>query len=159
MLLGPWEVNLFSRKLIDEAKFSSHFKNSMLACLTASLVTGCAVAGNSLAEVSDADALVTGSVVQKNNPAGIEDSDAELIKTTVANASSVSSNSPVAWSNPETGTYGTIVSMEDFRGKHGQKCRGFKTKVSSFSGIGFYNGETCSTDKDRWVLSWFKAAR
>ena len=65
---------------------------------------------------------------------------------------------PLAWSNPQTGSTGTIVAIDKFMGKHGQQCRGFKTSVDTFMGIAFYNGEACQISPGEWVLSWFKSS-
>jgi surface antigen len=119
-------------------------------------VSGCAVNGNSIPEVASADTLITGSVTEQVQPDGVAKSDSDVIKSAVAANSNASSSSPVAWNNQETGSSGAIVSIEGFTGKHGQNCKGFKTSVSNFAGISFYNGETCKVTDGEWVLSWFK---
>ncbi|MEE9313538.1 MAG: RT0821/Lpp0805 family surface protein [Rhizobiaceae bacterium] len=127
----------------------------LIAALSAS---GCAVSGNSLPEITSGDQLVTNSVVEKAKPQGIAETDAEVIKNTVATAKISSKIAPLAWDNPQTGSSGTIVAIDKFMGKHGQRCRGFKTSVDSFMGISFYNGEACQITANKWVLSWFKSA-
>ncbi|NKB52934.1 MAG: hypothetical protein GKR97_12035 [Rhizobiaceae bacterium] len=119
---------------------------------------GCAINGNSLPEITNGDQLVTNSVVNKAKPDGIEETDAELIKSTVVAAGTSRNVTPLAWQNPETGSSGAIVAIDNFMGKHGQKCRGFKTSVANFMGIAYYNGETCQISGEKWVLSWFKAS-
>ena len=119
--------------------------------------SGCAINGNSLPEITSGEQLVTSSVAKKAKLEGIEATDAELIKTTVAAANG--SATPLAWRNPETGASGAIVAIDNFMGKHGQKCRGFKTTVANFMGIAYYNGETCQIRGEKWVLSWFKASK
>ena len=121
--------------------------------------SGCAINGNALPDIADSDQLVTQSVVKKTKPEGIEATDAELIKSTVAAAGSSNDVTPLAWRNPQTGSSGAIVAIDNFLGKHGQKCRGFKTSVTNFMGIAYYNGETCQISGEKWVLSWFKAAQ
>ena len=120
---------------------------------------GCSVTGNSFSSVSTGEELVTNSVVEKAKPEGVANTDAELIKDAVSTAKVNSSVPPLAWSNPETGSSGTIVAIDKFMGKHGQRCRGFKTSVDNFTGIAFYNGEACEISANEWVLSWFKAAK
>lgn len=122
------------------------------------MLGGCTVAGTGMPEIADSNKLVTHSVVEKTKPAGIEATDAELIKSTVVAAKSADETKPLAWVNPETGSSGAIVAIDNFMGKHGQKCRGFKTSVANFMGIAYYNGETCQISAGKWVLSWFKAA-
>lgn len=121
--------------------------------------SGCAITGNSLPEIADGDQLVTQSVVKKAKPEGIEATDAELIKSTVVAAGASKDVTPLAWQNPQTGSSGAIVAIDNFMGKHGQKCRGFKTSVANFMGIAYYNGETCQISGEKWVLSWFKATQ
>lgn len=120
--------------------------------------SGCAVNGDSLSQLAESEKLVTNSVASVAKPEGIEQTDAEIIKTAVADANVSSPIKPLAWTNPETGSSGTIVAIEKFQGKHGQRCRGFKTSVDTFMGIAFYNGEACQTSPREWVLSWFKTA-
>ena len=131
-------------------------QRSLLLLTLVASASGCAVTGNSLPDIVDGNQLVTNSVVEKAKTEGIEETDAELIKTTVAGASHVSATKPLAWSNPKTGSTGAIVAIDKFMGKHGQKCRGFKTSVDNFMGIAFYNGEACQISAGEWVLSWFK---
>ncbi len=120
--------------------------------------SGCAVTGNALPDITDGKQLVTNSVVENAKTDGIEETDAELIKSTVVSAGGVSPTQPLAWSNPHTGASGAIVAIDQFLGKHGQNCRGFKTSVDNFMGIAFYNGEACQISAGEWVLSWFKPA-
>ncbi len=121
-------------------------------------MSGCAINGNSLPEITNADKLVTGSVAAQSKPEGVAETDAEIIKAMVAEADKASHMQPLAWANPQTGSSGAIVAIDTFMGKHGQNCKGFKTSVSSFMGISFYNGETCQISAEEWVLSWFKSA-
>ena len=139
-------------------------KNGRTALLPILLIvtlgaSGCAVSGNSLPELVDNNALVTSSVASKTKTEGIAETDAEIIKETVAAAKVSHDNAPLAWANPQTGSSGTIVAIDKFMGKHGHRCRGFKTSVDSFMGIAFYNGEACRISAGKWVLSWFKAAQ
>ena len=122
------------------------------------ILGGCAVNGNSGAELTSTNDIITGSVTEPAKPEGIAETDAELIKSTVVNAKISAKTTPLSWSNPKTGSSGTIVSIDRFKGKHGQNCRGFKTSVDSFAGISFYNGETCQIKADQWVLSWLQTS-
>lgn len=131
---------------------------SAMALVVMVSASGCAIKGTGLAEISSGEELVTASVVSKTKVDGIEDTDAQVIKNTVTMAGPVSGVQPLAWSNPETGSSGAIVAIDKFMGKHGQKCRGFKTSVKNFMGIAFYNGEACQISASEWVLSWFKSA-
>ncbi len=120
-------------------------------------IAGCSISGPKTTELASDATLITGSVTKPVKVAGIESTDAEVIKATVADARIRSSSSlALAWINPNTGSSGTITTIDNFLGKHGQKCRGFKTTVSTFMGIAFYNGETCQISPTEWVLSWFR---
>ena len=119
------------------------------------LSSGCAV-NKGLPELASSEKIVTESVVAKSKPEGVAETDANVIKTAVAKAPIKKGSSALAWSNPETGSSGTIIAIDRFMGKHGQRCRGFKTSVDTFMGIAFYNGEACQISPGEWVLSWFK---
>ncbi len=139
---------------------NSHIRGVVLPLLfVLSLgATGCSLTGNSLPNISSGEQLVTNSIVEKTKPEGIAETDAEIIKNTVTDAKISTKIKPLAWTNPQTGSSGTIIAIDKFMGKHGQNCRGFKTSVDSFMGIAFYNGEACQISAGKWVLSWFKSA-
>jgi len=123
-------------------------------CLSA---TACSLSDSKLADLKSEASLVNTSVSKPVKNAGIASTDAEIIKSTVAHAKeSSSSSTALAWVNPDTGSSGTIMAIDNYFGKHGQKCRVFKTTVSTFMGIAFYNGEACQISPKEWVLSWFR---
>ncbi len=137
--------------------FATALRYALLAAVSTTLLGGCALGGgDQLAQLVSEDQIITGSVVKQAKPEGVAETDAAIIKQTVVGATEVSETKPLAWRNPETGSSGSIVAIDKFMGKHGQLCRGFKTTVSTFAGISFYDGETCKLDNERWVLSWFK---
>lgn len=107
------------------------------------------------AALEDERALVTSSIAKPVVVEGIDSTDAEVIKNAVASADTAI-EPELAWSNPDTGSRGTIKAIDKFVGSHGQKCKKFQTTVDSFTGISLYNGETCEARKDSWVLSWFR---
>ncbi len=120
-------------------------------------VSACSVSGPKVSTLESDASLVTNSVAKPTQIAGIEKTDAEVIKSTVVAANPKPKSSlALAWANPDTGSSGTITAIDKFLGNHGQKCRGFKTTVSTFMGISFYNGEACQISPSEWVLSWFK---
>ncbi|MEL6967374.1 MAG: RT0821/Lpp0805 family surface protein [Pseudomonadota bacterium] len=134
-------------------------KRAVLAVLVASMaVSGCAINNNTLPQIANDKSIVTDSVAKTTGPKGIAKGDADVIKSAVAQAPIEERIKPLAWSNPETGSTGTIVAIDKFMGKHGQQCRGFKTSVDTFMGIAFYNGEACQISPGEWVLSWFKSS-
>ena len=123
--------------------------------LVAVLATGCAV-NKPFAALESDPAIITSSVTKPIEAEGVDPRDAETIKMAVAEAQSEGTDSHLlAWSNPETGSSGTITAIDQFVGSHGQSCKKFRTTVDSFMGISLYNGETCKQKKGLWVLSWF----
>ena len=123
--------------------------------LVAVLATGCAV-NKPFAALESDPAIITSSVTKPIEAEGVDPRDAETIKMAVAQAQSGGEDSHLlAWSNPETGSSGTITAIDQFVGSHGQSCKKFRTTVDSFMGISLYNGETCELKKGLWVLSWF----
>ena len=123
--------------------------------LVAVLATGCAV-NKPFAALESDPAIITSSVTKPIEAEGVDPRDAETIKMAVAEAQSEGTASRLlAWSNPETGSSGTITAIDQFVGSHGQSCKKFRTTVDSFMGISLYNGETCELKKGLWVLSWF----
>ena len=125
--------------------------------VAAGLASGCAV-NQGVEEVASPDVLVTESVAQANRPGGVSETDARVITDTVAKAPAGAPVRPLAWSNPSTGSSGTIMAIDAFLGKHGQSCKGFKTSVSSFMGIALYDGEACQISPGEWVLSFFRSS-
>lgn len=101
-------------------------------------------------------AVITSSITKPVKTEGIDSTDAELIKTVVAETEFEGPTpNALAWSNPDTGSRGTIMAIDKFVGSHGQKCKKFQTTVDTFMGISLYDGETCELRKGFWVLSWF----
>ncbi|WP_198008701.1 RT0821/Lpp0805 family surface protein [Ahrensia sp. R2A130] len=121
-------------------------------------MSGCAINGNSLPEVTSGEDLVTNAVNEQTKPEGVDGTDARVITDVVTTVPTPRQQMALNWSNPETGSTGTVLSIDSFKGKHGQICRGFKTSVNSFMGVALYNGETCKVREDRWLLTWFKPA-
>ncbi len=154
---GLGVLTVTGSKNIQLHAIATRLRYALLVVVSTIFATGCSLStGEPIAQLVSEDQIITGSVVKQAAPEGVAETDAVIIKQTVATAESASEAKPLAWRNPETGSSGSIVAIDKFMGKHGQLCRGFKTTVSTFAGISFYNGETCKIDEDRWVLSWFK---
>lgn len=143
---------------VNKSRSIIGFNSLKIAVLALSLagVQGCAVGGNTLPKLASNNSVITNSVVAQTKPEGVAATDADIIKSVVTTAAVPESINALAWQNPETGSSGTITAIDNFMGKHGQKCRGFKTSVDTFMGISFYNGEACQISPGQWVLSWFK---
>lgn len=85
---------------------------------------------------------------------GVDPADAETIRRTVAGAEFASGESHLlAWSNPDTGSSGTITAIENTISGDGRPCRKFSTTLDSFMGISLYDGETCELREGLWILS------
>ena len=134
--------------------FASKMSMVVALCLASA---ACSLSKPGLAGLESNTTLVDTSVTKPSKSAGVASTDAQVIKAAVAEANvGDNASTALAWRNPDTGSSGTIMAIDKFFGKHGQKCRGFKTTVSTFMGIAFYNGEACQINPTEWVLSWFR---
>lgn len=148
-------INFRKQHTSQDDSASMAFGKLAAAIILAAALSGCAV-GKSVDRLAAENELVTNSVTEAVEPEGIDPTDAEAIKLKVADAEIGGTDSNLlAWSNPETGSSGTITAIDQFIGTHGQSCKKFRTTVDSFMGIALYKGETCELKKGFWVLSWF----
>ena len=122
-----------------------------VACLAA----GCTKT-DPAASLQATDELVTGSVAKANAGHGVDPADAEIIKSHVTTSPVASFTAPLKWRNEETGASGAILSIETYRGRHGQPCRSFRTSIASFLGVSLFEGETCEIAERSWILSWLR---
>ncbi|MEK1891512.1 MAG: RT0821/Lpp0805 family surface protein [Phyllobacterium sp.] len=98
---------------------------------------------------------VTGSVA----PAQVADAKGSSDQTTVRNIVSALNftqwgKNPVPWSNPETGSQGTITAIAEKKNDT-ELCREFQTSRESFDGVMLYKGETCMQNGGQWTLKSF----
>ncbi|MEC9343126.1 MAG: RT0821/Lpp0805 family surface protein [Pseudomonadota bacterium] len=136
----------------DRAPGSARRLVVLAAIAAAGLSLGGCSLNSSVASLESEPAFITSSITKPVKAEGIDSTDAELIKNVVAEAED---SNALAWSNPDTGSRGTIMAIDKFTGGHGQKCKKFQTTVDTFMGVSLYNGETCELRKGFWVLSWF----
>jgi hypothetical protein len=123
--------------------------------LAASALGACTISKHA-AGLEPTSELVTASISKSVKAEGVDSTDTEVIKNLVAGVDQGKNDSAhLAWSNPETGSRGTITAIDHFVGSHGQKCKKFETTLDSFMGISLYDGETCELREGFWVLSWF----
>ena len=140
----------------------SLFKRCVPAIMCAAFISGCSIGRPSLPQFFDKTDPIAESVLEEAKKDGLAHTDADIITTLVTEAPigiDVSMEKPIkplAWRNPETGSSGTVVAINNFMGRDGQQCRGFKTSVTTFMGIAFYNGEACRISAGEWILSFFK---
>ena len=129
--------------------------SAVLACVVLSASAGCTISRQG-AKLDGESTLITASISKPVKSEGVDSTDAEIIKNVVAGVDNREADSNLfAWSNPDTGSRGTITAIDHFVGSHGQKCKKFETTVDSFMGISLYDGETCELRPGFWVLSWF----
>lgn len=128
------------------------YKNIIIYMMLSVTLGGCSVAQNILPE----NLRFNQQKAQENSKkGGLVENDTEIIKNTVAKANINNSTQQLAWSNPQTGSSGTVVAINEFMGQDGQKCRSFKTSVATFVGIAFYDGDVCQISPSEWILSLF----
>ena len=128
-----------------------------LPLVFASALSACAITNGDLTQqLVGTDEVVTSSVSTATSIDGVDATDAMTIKGAVINLSQSGAAPPASWSNAETGSSGTIVALNAFKGQHGQDCRSFRSTVDTYKGISFFNGETCEIGDGQWVLSWLK---
>lgn len=119
------------------------------------LLSGCAMKDFSIEKAAPDQATVTGSVA----PAQPVDAKGSSDQMTVRNIVSALNftqwgNKPVPWSNPETGSQGTITTIAEKKDDAGL-CREFQTSRESFDGVMIYKGETCMQNGGQWTLKSF----
>ncbi|SDP69683.1 outer membrane surface antigen [Phyllobacterium sp. YR620] len=119
------------------------------------LLQGCAMKGFSIEKAVPDQTAVTGSVA----PAQAVDAKGSSDQTTVRNIVSALNftqwgKKPVPWSNPETGSQGTITAIAEKKNET-ELCREFQTSRESFDGVMLYKGETCMQNGGQWTLKSF----
>lgn len=148
-------------KSIHSALRKSWFVRQLLvlSCLIA--VSGCAMGGFDMADaVSDSSpdlSIVTGSVnaPDKTDMDSYTLSDQATIKNVVSALNFAQwSGETVPWANPDTGSQGTITTMNE-RKLDGVLCREFETSRESFSGVSLYKGEACMQSGGIWRMTSF----
>lgn len=90
--------------------------------------------------------LVKASVID-----GVDASDWETIRRTIARAGG-SAAGRIEWSNPDTGSTGTITDLREPAKRGDILCRGFSTTVTDVQGIRRFRGDACQRTDGRWQL-------
>jgi surface antigen len=76
----------------------------------------------------------------------------EAVRRTVASIPADAGASQVEWSNPDTGSTGTIATLNAPIDRAGVLCRAFATTVNDARGVRLYRGQTCLRADGRWQL-------
>lgn len=127
----------------------------MIAVACLSLLPGCAMKDFSIEKAVPDQGTVTGSVAQAPQVDAKSSSDQSTVRNIVSALNFTQWGSkPVPWSNPETGSQGTITAIAEKKGDTGL-CREFQTSRESFDGVMLYKGETCMQNGGQWALKSF----
>lgn len=118
---------------------------------------GCAGLGLPIArEMTALDTTTTGSIrptlVSATVVDGVAASDWEAIRRTVAATRANTAVDRLGWTNPDTGSAGSIVGLSAAALKGGMPCRTFATTVNDQRGVRRYRGEACEHGNGRWQL-------
>jgi len=142
---------------------ATKLRQSPLACRGVAVAVlvlslgGCAGLGLPFgSELSASNASAAGrlkpTLVSANVVDDVDPSDWEAIRRTVAATAADSSADRIAWSNPDTGSAGTIAGLSAEQAQSGLQCRTFATTINDQRGIRRYRGETCQRTNGRWQL-------
>jgi hypothetical protein len=119
------------------------------------LLSGCAMKDFGMEKAVPDQATVTGSVAPAQPVDGKGSSDQLTVRNIVSALNFTQwGNKPVPWSNPETGSQGTITAIAEKKDDAGL-CREFQTSRESFDGVMIYKGETCMQNGGQWTLKSF----
>jgi surface antigen len=121
---------------------------------------GCAQLGLPMVETDNRpaiDRMATGTTLVSANvnpkaTANVDSSDWEAMRRALAAAPADSGGTPIAWSNPDTGSDGTITPAAANPGKGGKLCRMLSATISDNRGVRLYRGEACQLTNGRWQI-------
>jgi surface antigen len=142
------------RSYIGEVHFrqSSLFSGAVLCAFAALSLAGCASMGMP-AGPGGTDPVLTGSIkaapAGRKTARGADPSDWTAVRATLAKAGA---GGEIAWSNPATGSSGT-VSLGPTLAKVGAACRSFATTINDARGVRSYRGEACRSGDGAWKIA------
>ena len=117
---------------------------------------GCAQLGLPTVETESRpgiDKVRTGTtLVSARVTANVDPSDWEAMRRAVATAPAEGTGGPIAWSNPDTGSDGTITAAAASAGKNGKLCRNLAATINDNRGVRLYRGEACQRTDGRWQI-------
>ena len=116
---------------------------------------GCASLGLPFDEAAVDRDLTTGSIARVSNSgqSQVAQSDWQAVRQGIARAATEPSlEGTLAWSNPDTGTTGTLTVLDTVSASNDPSCRNFQTTVNDMRGVRHYHGETCQMTKGQWEL-------
>lgn len=135
---------------------SSVLVRPLMAGLLAACLGGCGALGLPFGGGGGDRDLTTGSVGKtsaKSDSKVVAQSDWETIRQSIAQAEANDALSQaMAWSNPATGSTGTLTVLDTVPPTNDPNCRNFQTTVNDLRGIRHYRGEACRMAENRWEL-------
>ncbi|GAA5540131.1 MULTISPECIES: RT0821/Lpp0805 family surface protein [Brucella/Ochrobactrum group] len=134
--------------------FAAALRNAVIGMTLFSLA-GCAMGGVSIDKAVPDSTTITGSVQQPTVPDSSTLSDQSTVKNVVSALNFTQwGKKPVPWTNPDTGSQGTITTVAESN-KNDQLCREFETSREAFDGVSIYRGETCMQRGGQWTVTAF----
>lgn len=120
------------------------------------LAAGCTVMNGAALEDAAVDRTIQTASIAPADPAAAESiSDSRTVRNAVSAAKiETIEAAPLAWSNAETGTSGTITAIAEVRAGD-EICRTFRTSRQRFDGVALYDGEACTRGQGEWTLTRF----
>ncbi len=134
------------------------FRGAAIAALALSL-GGCAGLGLPFGSEMTATTASAGNgglrptLVSASVTDNVDASDWETIRRTVASSDPAMAASRIEWSNPDTGSTGTIADLGAATRAGDRLCRAFSTTVNDERGIRRYRGNACQRTDGRWQLT------
>ncbi len=126
----------------------------VIAGLTMSL-GGCSALGLPMADNGGprVDRMTTGAILASAKVSdGVDLSDWEAVQRAVSGTPADEYNRAIPWSNPKTGSEGTIDASKAAAGKAGRLCRSLATTINGYNGVRLYRGEACQTPSGTWQI-------
>ncbi|WP_062203127.1 RT0821/Lpp0805 family surface protein [Aureimonas sp. AU12] len=120
------------------------------------LAAGCTVMNGAALDDAAVDHSIQTASIAPADPAAAETiSDSRTVRNAVSAAKiETIEAAPLAWSNAETGTSGTISAITEVRAGD-EICRTFRTSRQRFDGVALYDGEACTRGQGEWTLTRF----
>jgi hypothetical protein len=133
---------------------SSSARNIAIAMSVLALA-GCSGIGGPFGDVAVDQSLTTGSIQKVSARASdtVDQSDWNTVRRAIASIDKKNEiNGPVDWSNPITGSTGTITIRDAISPTIDPNCLNFETTINDMRGIRRYRGKACHMTDDRWQL-------
>lgn len=94
---------------------------------------------------------ITSSMAAAAPASGLAVGDLSAMSASLADAAETGAT-PIAWSNPESGSQGTITNIAAMKGPDGTPCRTFSTLVNAVDGVRALRGVACRQADGTWSV-------